>query len=101
MGPLVLAKRVKFHYPSLSHSPEIPPEAFRGGQIDCFFSYNFRPEVGNDVISGMAVGNVGVDGPIKLGDSRSNGFRDIRGVDLMSNERTLEAHPIERHVIEF
>ena len=29
-----------------------------------------RPEAGGDVISGTAVDNVGIDVPIKLGDSR-------------------------------
>ena len=54
-----------------------------------FFPYNFRPEADSDVISGMAVDNVGMDVPIKFGDSSSNGFRDIRGADFVSNERTL------------
>ena len=49
-----------------------------------------RLEVDNDVISGMAVDNVGVGVPIKFGDSRSNGFQDIRGADFVSNERTIE-----------
>ena len=39
----------------------------------------------NDVISGMAADNVGMDASIKFGDSRSNGFRDIRG-DFVSNK---------------
>ena len=38
----------------------------------------------------MAVDNVGVDDPIKFGDARSNGFRDIRGADFVSNKRTIE-----------
>ena len=44
----------------------------------------------------MAVDNVGMDVPIKFGDSSSNGFRgfrDIRRADFVSNERTL-AKPI-------
>ena len=45
-----------------------------------------RPEIDNDVISGLAVDNVGVHVPIKFGDSRSTGFRDIRGADFVSNE---------------
>ena len=49
-----------------------------------------RPEIDNDVISGVAVNNAGVDVPIKFGDSRSNGFPDIRGADFVSNERTNE-----------
>ena len=46
-----------------------------------------RPEVDSDVISGVAVDNVGVHAPIEFGDSRSNGFRYIRGADFVSNER--------------
>ena len=96
MGPLVFDKHVKFHDPSLSHSQEIPPEAVGGGKIDCF-PYNFRPEVDNDVISGTAIDNVGADIRVKFGDSRSNGFRDIRGANFVSNERTLaKAIPIAR-----
>ena len=34
------------------------------------FPYNFRLEVGNDVISGRAIENVGMDVAIKFGDSR-------------------------------
>ena len=49
-----------------------------------------RPEIDNDVMSGLAVDNVGVDVHIKFGDSRSNRFRDIRGADFVSNERTNE-----------
>ena len=66
--PLVLDKRVKFHDRSLND---------------------------NDVISGMAVDNVGIDVLIKFGGSRSNGFLDIQGADLVSNERTNigEAYP--------
>ena len=52
------------------------------------FPNNFRPEVDNDVISGMAVDNVGTDVTITFGDSRSSGFPDIRGADFVSNERT-------------
>ena len=42
---------------------------------------------------------MGMDVPVQFGDSRSNGFRDIRGADFVSNERTIErtniaeAHP--------
>ena len=51
------------------------------------FPRSFRPEVvDNDVISGKAVDNIGVDVPIKFGDSSSNGFRDIPGADFVSNE---------------
>ena len=53
-----------------------------------FLSYNFRPEVDNDVIFGVAVGNVGMDVPIKFGYSSSNGFRDIRRASFLSKERT-------------
>ena len=56
-----------------------------------FFPYNFRLEVDNDVISGLVVEHVGMDVHEKVGDSRSNGSRDIRGADFVSNERTLQA----------
>ena len=55
-----------------------------------------RPEVGNNVISGMAIENVGVEVPVKFGVSRSNGFRDIRGGNFVSNERTNE-HKMANH----
>ena len=47
-----------------------------------------RLEVDNDVISGVAVDNVGMGIRIKFGAFRSNGFRDIRGADFVSNDRT-------------
>ena len=37
----------------------------------------------------MAVDNVGMNVPIKFGDSCSNGFRNIRGADFVANERIL------------
>ena len=60
-----------------------------------------RPEVYNDVISGVAVENVDVDVPVKFGDSTSNGFRDIRGAGFVSNERRNIAKlaPIARNAI--
>ena len=61
-----------------------------------------RPEVDNGVISGMAVDNVGMDVPIKFGDSRPSGFRDIRGADFVSTKRTLRKPiPIARNAIAF
>ena len=53
-----------------------------------FFCYSLRPEVYNNVISGVAVDYFHMDVHVKFGDSRSKGFRDIRGADFMSNERT-------------
>ena len=50
------------------------------------FRYKFRPAVDADVISGVAVEYVGMDVRVSFGDSRSNGFRDIRLADLVSNE---------------
>ena len=38
----------------------------------------------------MAAYHVGVDVLVKFGDSRSNGFRDIRGAVFALNERTNE-----------
>ena len=71
MRPIVLDKHVKFRDPNLNRSQEIPPKAVGGGIFDCF-PYNFRPKVGNDVISSIAVDNVGMDVAMKFGDSRSN-----------------------------
>ena len=42
----------------------------------------------------LVVDNVGMDLPIKFGDSRSTGFLDIRGADFVSNERTNIKWPI-------
>ena len=41
----------------------------------------------------MAVDNVGMDVPIKFGDSRSKGFRDIRGAHFVLDERMNEHWP--------
>ena len=38
-------------------------------------------------MSDVAVDNVGVDVCVKLGDSRSNGLRDMTGADFASNEQ--------------
>ena len=76
---------MKFLGTSLNRSREISSEVVGGDIVGRRFRYNFRPEVDSDVVSGAAVDNVG---PVKLGDSRSNGFRDIRGADFVSNERT-------------
>ena len=81
-GPIILDKCVKFRDPRLNRSREIPSKAVRDGILDSVFRYNFRPEVENDVISSVAVDYVGMDGSVKFGDSRSNGFRDIRGGDF-------------------
>ena len=37
----------------------------------------------------MDLDSVSIDVPIKFGDSMSNGFRDIRGADFVSIERSL------------
>ena len=53
------------------------------------FRYNFRPEVDNYVVSGVAVDYDDVDVRLQFGDSRSNGSRDIRGhFSCRMNERT-------------
>ena len=89
MRRIVHEKSVKFRAPSWNHSQEIPLEAVGCGIFDSLFHYNFLSEVDNDVISGVAVDIVGMDVCVKFGDSRSNGFWDIRGADIfMSNKRT-------------
>ena len=40
----------------------------------------------NNVISSVAEETIGMDVHVKFGDSRSNGSRDIRGVDCVMNE---------------
>ena len=54
------------------------------------FSLCFRPEVHNDIISGVAAEYIRVDVPVKFGFCSSNGFRDIPGAASVSNERTSE-----------
>ena len=85
---IVLEKFVKFGHHRLNRSREILPEAVGRGIFDSFFRYNIRPEADNNVISGVATECVGMDIRVKLDDSRSNGVRDIRGTDFVSNERT-------------
>ena len=82
--PVVFDKCVQFRDHRLNRFREIPPETVVRGIFDSFFRYNFRPEVDNSVVSSTAVR---VDVPVKFDDSRSNGFRDIRRADLVSNER--------------
>ena len=53
----------------------------------------FRQEVDSDVMSGVAEDNVSMDVRVKFGAYRSNGLRDIRGADFVSNERTNESYP--------
>ena len=67
--------------------------------ISSFFRYNFRPEVDNEVISYVAADYAGMDVHVKCGDSRSNGSRDIRNADFVSNkhDRSL-SHMGERGV---
>ena len=76
MGPIFLDKRVKCRAPSLNCSREIPPEATGGGIFESF-CYNLRPELDNNVISGVAIDNIGVNVHANAGDSRSNGHRYI------------------------
>ena len=77
VGRMILDTRSKFRGSSLNRSRKSPPESLEV-IFSSFFRYNFRPDVGNDVISGEAVNNVGLDASVKFGCSRSNGFRDIR-----------------------
>ena len=60
---MVSEKPIKFRGPAaLNRSREIPR-----------FRDKFRPEVANDVISGVAVAYVGMDVRVKVNDYRSNG----------------------------
>ena len=46
----------------------------------------FRPEVVSDVMSGGNVGQVGMDVPVKFGDSISNPSPDIRLPHVVTND---------------
>ena len=71
MGPIVLDKHVNFRDPILNGCWEIQPEAVGGGICDSLFAItNFRPEVDNDIVSGVAVDNHNVDVAVKFGNSR-------------------------------
>ena len=98
MGPVVLDKHVKFHDPGLNRSREIPPEALGCGIFYCF-PFNFRAEVDNDVVSGRAVENVGMDVPKEFGDSSqtvSEIFEEL--LSCRTNERTFsKTIPIARN----
>ena len=57
-----------------------------------------RPEVASDVImSGVAVDYVRMDVRVNIGDCRSNGSRDIRGADFVSNEHIEVYHVRQKH----
>ena len=90
--PFVFDKLVKFHDPGLNRYREIPPQSAAGGIFRRFSPYNFRLEVDNDVISCVVEDNVAMNVSVKHGDSRPNGFREIRGADFVSNEHD-EAYP--------
>ena len=71
-------KCVKFCDPRLNHSLSInTTPSNRRLHFRQFVRDNSRPEVVSDVISGVAVAQVGVDVRIKTTDSRSNPSRDI------------------------
>ena len=65
-----------------------------GGDIFGRFLKNFdkcQPEIAGDVISAAAAEHVSMDVRLKLGDSSSNRFRDIRAAQFMMDDggRTL------------
>ena len=60
-------KSVKFRVPRLNRSPEIQAEVAEGGIFDRFLNfYKYRPEVAGDVISGEAIGYLGMDDRAKM-----------------------------------
>ena len=67
---------MKFGDHRLNLSREISPEAVWGGIFDVFCG-SFRLEVDTEVISGENVEQVGMNVPVKFGDSGSNRSRDI------------------------
>ena len=69
--PIVLHTCVKFHDHTLHYAIL---EKFHPKPSEAVFltvsPYNFRPDVDNDVISGLAIDNVGVNVCVKFGDLR-------------------------------
>ena len=96
VGPVIPDNRVKFGDLRTNLSREIPPEAVRGG-IFYVFGCSFRPEVVHDIISGANVGRVGMDVPVKFGDSRSNRSRDIRLPYFAMNKENDAGRPTLCH----
>ena len=98
-GPIVPDKCVKFRDPRLNRSGEIQPKAVGSSIFGRFLiSDNCRPKIAGDVISAVVVEYIGMDVPVKFGDSKSNGSWDIRGADFFTNEWTnmTEAYGIKR-----
>ena len=60
-----------------------------------------RPEVAGEVVSGTALDYVGLDVPVKCGDSKSNGSRDIRRAWLISCRPTIEDNHIRAKRLRF
>ena len=91
VGLIVLDKPVKYPDPRLNRYREILPKAVGGGIFRRFFRDNSRSEVDSDVISSADVGHIGVDEPVKFGDSASNYYRDRRLPHFLTNDgrRTL------------
>ena len=50
--------------------------------------------MGDDIISSLAIDDVGVDVRVKFVDSRSNGSRDIGGAGFVSRHRTNMTKPL-------
>ena len=72
-GLSVADKCVQFRYPCLNRSGEIRPKAVGCSIFGHFPNFDkCRPEIADDVISGMTLGYVGVDVRAKFGDSRLN-----------------------------
>ena len=99
-GLTVPYKSAKFRSSCLKCSREIPSEAI-GGDIFEHFRYNFRSAVDNNVISGVAADNVGMDVPVQFGDSRSNGLRYSRSrFRVKRTSMTKPIHFIVRNALE-
>ena len=56
---------------------EFDPKPSEAAISTAFFRCNFRAEVVSDAMPGANVMEVGVDVPVKFGDSSSNSSRDI------------------------
>ena len=73
MGLAVPDKHLKVRDPRLNNYREIRPKAVGCGIFGRFSNFDkCRPELAGDVISGVALAHIGMDGSAELGDFRLN-----------------------------
>ena len=86
---IVPDKYVKFRGPCdprLNRSGAIRPKAVGSGIFDSLSRDNCRRKVASDIISGVAIEEVGRDVRVKSSDSRSNCSRDVRVAQFLIDD---------------